>query len=54
MTLCQTKSNPARRQIKTERPDFTWYHHKLIVQHAGMQFGSVWEVHFEMNRDLVS
>ena len=52
--MWQTKSDLPLRQIRSERPDFTWHHHKLAYHRVGMQSGSVWEVLFGMNRDLVS
>ena len=44
----------APRLIRVERADFTWYHRKLVIFHAGNTFGSVWEVLFENNRKSVS
>ena len=52
--MWQTKNDLPLRQIRSERPDFTWHHHKLAYHRFGIQFGSVWEVLFGMTRDLVS
>ena len=44
----------APRLVRVERADFTWYHRKHVIHHAGNTFGSVWEVLFGSNLDLVS